>query len=720
MRELKPTVAIVDDIFNIVNRMSRKDYAKISKFIMRFRDNPLSPGINYEILRNCRDENLRSVRIDRDYRGIVLAPKEGDVYVLLWIDHHDAAYRWASNRRAKIHPSTGALQVYSVEAIDQPIPQKAKSTKRLFDTLNDRQLNRFGVPIDLMPLVRSMKSDADLDRAQHQLPPDAYDALFYYAAGETYQQVMQDLERKDDEHTIDLDDYRLALSSDESKRKFWVVENEEELQLMLDEPLEKWRVFLHPSQRKLVERSWNGPVRVLGNAGTGKTVVAIHRACWLAKRLHFPHQRILFITYTSNLASDIKEQLKTLCSKEILAKIEVRTLDTWVYRFLKESGESRKIAYESESSAIQERWNNASESFDSCYTTEFFMDEWRDIIQGQRVNSLTDYLSVSRKGRGTSVNRKDRTELWKIFEKYREELKDDNLLEPDDAYHLASDLLEKQPEKQSYASLIVDEAQDLGSPAFRLISQLTKDNCQDNLFIVGDGHQRIYNRQIVLSRLGIKIQGRSKKLKVNYRTSCEISQWATALLRGELIDDLDASQDKLEGVLNLYHGPKPQIVLSASFDEELATLVQWIQLRQAEGSAASDLCVVTRDQSQLNECINGLISRNIECIALKRGRAENRQTTGIRVSTMHRVKGLEFSGIALMGISEGKVPHQLALQRTSDDASYEEALLREKMLLYVAATRAKRWLLLTSSGKLSPFLDGIQLESYENITNKLL
>ena len=402
------------------------------------------------------------------------------------------------------------------------------------------------------------------------------------------------------------------------------------------------------------------------------------------------------------MASDIKEQLKTLCSKEVFSRIEVTTLDSWVYRFLKEHGESKKVAYLSDQK-IKERWINALGDSVEKYNWKFLRDEWREIIQANRILELEEYLRVSRIGRGTSINRKERCALWKIFKRYSEELEDDNLLEPEEAYHVACKIIEIQSPKQRYCSFLLDEAQDFSAPAFRLLSRLAGNLDANNLFIVGDGHQRIYNRRIVLSRLGIKVQGRSRKLRVNYRTSDEIRRWANALLQGENINDLDANLDRQSGERSLYHGPKPQVNFTTSADKELETVLTWIHQRQAEGFASMDLCIIARDNDQ--EWVRALQSRGVDCITLTPGKADNRQIQGVRVATMHRVKGLEFSGVALVGVSQDKVPNGRALDSCGDAASREEALQREKLLLHVSATRAKRWLLVTSSGKPSPFLE---------------
>ncbi len=251
-------------------------------------------------------------------RGIVLAPKTGNVYVLLWIDNHDDAYKWAQNRVSRVNNESGALQVFSVDKTAITPPERAKpKAKGLFDDLKDKELLRLGVPEQLIPLTRSLKSDSDLEAQAKLYPPDAYEGLYMKAAGYSFEEVMKELDRTLEQKETKQEDIADSLKSSESQCKFWVAENEDELQRMLDAPLEKWRVFLHPLQRNLVERDWNGPVRVLGGAGTGKTVAALHRAKWLAE-YHFnsPNDKILLTTFTKNLAADIKENHLTICTEE--------------------------------------------------------------------------------------------------------------------------------------------------------------------------------------------------------------------------------------------------------------------------------------------------------------------------------------------------------------------------------------------------------------------
>lgn len=720
MSGLTPVVAIGDDLLDCLSRLPKSTYAKAAKFIMRFRSDPKSPGINYERIQNAKDGNLRSVRIDQNLRGIVLAPEAGNVYVLLWIDNHDDAYKWAVNRMARVNVASGSLQVFVVDeqAVDSSGPAEAPeaasaSEPGLFDDLRDRELARLGVPEELLSVVRAIRSAEDLEKAEERLPPDAYDGLYLKAAGYAYEEVLAELDRKDEDSGVAADDFEAALQTNESKRKYWVAEDEDELQRMLDAPLEKWRVFLHPSQRKLIERDWNGPVRLLGGAGTGKTVAAMHRARWLAEyRLHGTSDRILFTTFTSNLAADIQENLRAICDKDQLARIEVLNLDAWVSAFLKARGESRHIIFPGDEK-LDAYWAEAVSNYgqELGLETRFFQDEWNAVVQANAVSSRDEYLKAPRIGRGTRLDRKKRSEIWAVFEAYRARLDEEGLLEPDDAYRLARQILASKPTTLPYKFVVIDEAQDMGPEAFRLIRTLVPkaDGKPDtnSLFIVGDGHQRIYGRRVVLGRCGIDIRGRSRKLRVNYRTSEEIRTWALAILEGVNVDDLDDGQDDERGERSLFHGPRPEVTNAKDQTGEFDTLTRWIGELEKEDFALKDICVIARTNSTLKLFAKNLETAGIETVAIKRRQAEDRRVPGVRLATMHRAKGLEFMAIALVAMNDGVVPNILALRSAPDDAGREEILNSERMLVYVAATRAKKRLLVSSSGKPSDILEPV-------------
>ena len=354
----KVKVAISSDFMNAFAAVPKNMQGKVLEFITKFRNNPTASSINYEKIAQFKDPTLRSVRIDQTYRGIVKKPESGNVYMLLWVDNHDKAYAWAKNKKCNINPETGSLQVYDVgdsqpvDEKDMPPPEKYQDS--LFASIHDRHLLKLGVPEDLLPLVRNIFSDEQLEQVVTQLPTEANEALTALAAGYTLDEVFREFDKSADEkEKIDAENYEAALENPDTKRRFFVVEDDLILQEILDAPLEKWRVFLHPSQRSLVERDWNGPVRVLGGAGTGKTVVAIHRAKWLAENAFTDeNDNILFTTFTRNLAADIKENLSKICPGKLMRRIEVVNLDRWVSGFLRKNEYTYDIDYGRANKAI--------------------------------------------------------------------------------------------------------------------------------------------------------------------------------------------------------------------------------------------------------------------------------------------------------------------------------------------------------------------------------
>ncbi len=696
-------VAIADDFLSAFADIPRKQQAKVIQFINKFRANPRSPGVNYEKIGQARDPNLRSVRIDQTYRGIALAPDQGNVYVLLWVDHHDKAYKWAANKICNIHPETGSLQVIAVK--EESAPEKTKNKKQpagLFDGIRDRHLTGLGLPEMLLPLVRTLRNEDDLDRHAKDFPQEAAEALYMLAAGYTLEEVHRELEKPEQPAEVDTSDFAVALANPDSQRRFYVVDNEKELEEMLHAPLEKWRVFLHPSQRKLVENAWNGPVRVLGGAGTGKTVVALHRAKWLATQVfNGRSDRILFTTFTRNLAADIRENLKKICPKEAMRRIEVVNLDKWVSNYLRRNGYKHKIGYDK---STRKHWDKAlTLAPDGMGRDEvFYRDEWERVIQPQSVETLEQYKKASRVGRGVRLNRKAREAVWPVFEEYRILLNDAGLREAVDAIRDARRLIVRKKERLPYRAVLVDEAQDMGMQAFRLVRALLPETEENpSLFIVGDAHQRIYNKKVVLSRCGINIRGRGRKLRLNYRTTEETRKWAVALLEGVSVDDLDGGQDEQKGYRSLMHGNAPQVQNYASFQEEVDVIVNHLE---KQGDDLKNTCLVVRTNSLVDQYEAALQGAGVQTYRIRRTQPEDRNSEGVRLATMHRVKGLEFETIIIAGVCKGTVPLEYQDRRTHDAACQIELDTQERALLHVAVTRAKRAVLVTYHGEASPFL----------------
>ena len=697
-------VAVSIDFMDAWMKIPKKQQSKVLEFFVKFKTNPASSGINYEKINDARDPNIRSVRIDDTYRAIVLKPDKGNLYALLWVDHHDKAYDWARRKSCAINPETGSLQILDVarESIDES-SFSANQQNSLFGSISDRHLKKMGIPETLIPKVKDLNQQEELEALGNTLPQEAYEALFFLANGFSVDEVLQELDLFEQDKTVDVNDFDAAMNHPDTLRRFHVVEDEIELMEIMNAPLEKWRVFLHPSQRKLVEKDFNGPARVLGGAGTGKTVVAMHRAKWLVQNVFTdPNDRILFTTFTKNLAADIQENLSKICSREILRKIEVINLDKWVVNFLKKNGYDMRVGYGTE---LEDLWDSALNlaSSDITLPSKFYREEWEKIVQPKEIMTLDEYVKVSRLGRGVRLSRKERKAIWPVFEEYKLLLKEHGLSEIEDAMRDARLLLDNQGDVLPYRSIIVDEAQDMSAQAFKLIKSMFEGRDQKNsLFIVGDGHQRIYRHKVVLSHCGINIKGRSKKLRINYRTTDETRKWAIRLLEGLQIDDLDGNMDTQKGYTSLIHGVEPVVSHFNTFKEEVSYILEMLKSWQEQGVDLEEICLVARTNELVKQYQGALEFNNIPTYSIKRREPEDRRKQGLRLATMHRVKGLEFERVIISSVNKGKVP--LEGHESDDPVLKVEDTTRERALLYVAATRAKQRVIITGYGEQSPFL----------------
>lgn len=515
------TVAISADFFSAFAALPKSKQGRVMDFMSKFRSNPMAPGMNYEKINDAYDKNMRSVRIDDTYRAIVMREESSNVMLLLWVDHHDEAYEWARKKRCMLNHTTGSIQVYEA-ATTEDVPKQDDSIPALFAGVSDEKLTLLGVPDELIDLTRTLKTESDLNAAQDKYPRDAFEALDLVCDGCDVDEVIDLLYGESSKE--DNKDIASALDNPITQMQFTVVEGEEELKAMMNAPLEKWRVFLHPSQRRLVSKNFSGPARVLGGAGTGKTVVAMHRAKYLAQQCK-DNERILFTTFTANLAQDIKENLRKICSSDEMRKIEVIHLDAWISRYLQQHDYAYTIQYGDD---LNELWEMATRSTgdDMDYPEGFFEDEWSTIVQAQGISTIQAYVQASRSGRGVRLDRKKRIEVWKVFEEYRTMMNIKKVRDSAAAMNECCELLKAQPDYHPYKSIVVDESQDFGMGAFRLLRTLAGSEHENDLFIVGDAHQRIYRNKVTLSKCGITIRGRSSQLRINYRTTEEIRNWA--------------------------------------------------------------------------------------------------------------------------------------------------------------------------------------------------
>jgi len=698
------TLVLGSDFLASFAALPKKIQTKVTKFIRGFKQQPTSGAYHYETL-HTRDTHLRSVRIDQEYRGIIYKPDTENMYILVWVDNHDKAYTWAHQKVFEVHPDTGALQM--IDFSDIPKPQEKELEQQqsddLFAEYRDRELIKLGIPEVLVPYIRTLKTEKELENAEGKIPQEAWEALFLLNAGESLQDVYNEVLSRQEEQ--ELRDLRSSLIHVDTKRRFVVVTDDDELKDMLSYPLDAWRVFLHPMQRKTVQMNAKGPVRVLGGAGTGKTVVAMHRAKWLAEQIFTqPTDIILFTTFTKNLASDIRENLKRICTLEQLKRIEVVHIDGWVADFLRRR--SYQYTYVSP--------NERKDSFDEAVMVyeghaqlpmQFFLDEWDLVVQQQGISTLKGYLKSNRVGRGRSLRVDQRKAIWPVFEEYRSMLDERMKFEFTDAARSVMRILDESLDLLPYRSVVVDEAQDLDEVTFRLIRSISKnrkDNEQNELFITGDAHQRIYGRKIVLSQCGIEIRGRSRRLRVNYRTPEEIRSWALSILGDSSFDDLNGGTDSLKGYHSLLHGANPEMCQFDSFGEEITGIQEHIQSLLESGEDPESICLILRTNELVQRYCGALETYDLPVYEIKTH--DERTDPGVRIATMHRVKGLEFNHVVCAGINEGIIPYQSVMDRLDNEETKKAFELQERSLLFVAVTRARKSVMITSFGNVSPII----------------
>lgn len=670
---IAPQVALSDSFLTALARLPKPTQKKVREFTSKFRTNATSPAINYESLHGMRDPKVRTVRIDDAYRAVVVHPPTGNLYMLVWVDHHDEAMAWAQDKVFDINATTGSIQVVDMQFVAQAnaavAPAPTPAPTGLFAALSDDALARMGLPGVLVPAIRAVRRDDELEKLQPYLPQEAFEALYLVAAGYDVDRAIRESSRPPiaEPKPVDTSDFAAALEKPASRRQFRLVESEDELVEMLDASLDKWRIFLHPNQEAIVRSNFRGPARVLGGAGTGKTVVAMHRARHLAKL--YPDARILFTAFNRNLATNISGLLDTLCGAE-RSRIDVANIHSWAVKY---AGKHWGTVTIPSTAQTAECWNAALAGGRAAlgWMQDDYEDEWRDVVQFHGVATRDEYLKASRAGCPKTLKRSERVAIWEGLAAFRAELDRRKLLDWPDVVRKVRKHLESTGE-HPYRAVVVDEAQDIDAEQWRLLRVLASD-ADNSLFITGDAHQRIYGKPITLSQFGINIRGRSHRLKINYRTTEQVLRWATKLLAGAEVDDLDGGTDNTVGYRSLYSGPDPEVHTFSSFAAEAAFLVDRVHALSAD-SPAEEIAIVAKTRSRLHAYANALDGAGIPHVILDADGSPS--GPGVRLATMHRVKGLDFTHVVM---------HMPGAGTASKDP-------RDQSLLYVAATRCRRTL----------------------------
>lgn len=651
-----------------------------------FEREPTSNGLNFEKLEGLKDQKIFSIRVDGGYRIILArAPKES-IHMAFWVGNHDDSYKWAENRVLTVHPLSGEIQIIETLETTASVAEPPAPTPKLpeieapdiFEKFTDADLRQLGATDETLRLIRTIKDEPTLEKLERHFTRPVYDALFRLACGDPYDIVLEEIGIEIGKEYA-ADDFKAALELDVNKQGFAVITDDSELERILNEPLAHWRVFLHPSQRKLVDASFNGPARVLGGAGTGKTVVAMHRAKYLASQCA-ENEVILFTTFTKSLIHDIKHNLQKICGYDEISRIKVVHLDAWCSNFLRNRNVSREIAYGDDDPLRKRLWKQSLDAANAGeFTSEFLRTEWDKVIQYHDVTDFSGYAALPRPGRHGRMNRLQRKAIWPIFEKYRSLLDENQLWEPADIFRAARSILVNEGLEAGFKHIIVDEIQDFHPQAFRLLrAMIPADRYpQNDLFLVGDGHQNIYGHHIILSQLGIDIRGRGRRLKLNYRTPEETRRWAVSVLQNQNTNDLDGGIDTQRGYHSSMSGPEPVFESFQSYEEKVRRIAAWYRnIRKSESSHVA--CVAVHTNSERWRYANALTEHGCSVLEITRESMDVDDPTPLRLITMHRIKGLEFDHVCLADCYPLDSANQSVERQNS-----------ERCLLHVAATRTK-------------------------------
>ena len=704
----------------IINRSFAKELAELSRTVQKgvnaVYGKLMQPvgvnGLNLETIQGAASPSIKSVRVNDNYRIVLHQDKKGN-FTFLHIDTHEKAYDWAKRNRFEVNAFTGELQIY---VVDIPVVVQAQAAatpvtapQPLFArTPSDADLLKLGVPADLIPLVRSFSCEDDILMHEEDFPRGAFDAIMMLFDGKSPDEIVREMELPKSARGSTDDVVKAVESSELSQGEFAFASNEEELNAIRNAGLEQWRVFLHPTQRKIVRKATNGPMKVLGGAGTGKTVVAMHRVKYLLENPAFSGKRILFTTFSKNLAEDIGELLKGICSDSQMERVDVVNLDAWALQYVKASGIAVRLMEQQEAEKAISVAKGVTDGGDA-WSEEFLLRERANVVVANEISSLPAYLRASRVGQGTRLSAPQKRVVWNVLEAYRRETAREGLKDYDEVMILATNLLLKNPSGSPYAAVVADEVQDFGVPALRLLAALsgnTKEKPRpDSLMIVGDAHQRIFGKRAILGRCGINVMGRSYKLKINYRTTDKIRRRAVGILAGVQADDLDGNLDDNKGFHSLVLGREPLETRFDTFEQEMDAIVDAIKKWKVEDSVGevqrefSDYAILVQSNRLCETVVAALQRRGVSAMQLKRNSSKRgKNPESIRVVTLYRAKGLEFVGVVLAELNVGVWPYVPKGFQEMDAVSQKISIDRERSLLYVGLSRAMKHAMITGVG----------------------
>lgn len=695
-----------DSFFDKFTELPRNIQQGIKEFQKKFRENSTSGSIHLESITQFRDSSLRSARVTGEYRAI-LGSLGQDNYMLLYVDKHDQAYHWAQNKRFAWNEHTQSCQIIpvSIEPTEENptayTQTDSEMQKGILSKVEIDKLLKIGVPEELISFAKTIKDLDDLDRAESKLPQDAYENLFSIFDGDNIDDIIAEMEAgkaKEGEDT---------LLSNNNKRRFIELTDDECLAQIMEEGMEKWQLFLHPSQSKLVNSDYKGTTKVSGSAGTGKTIAALHRLKHLCEQ---QDAHVLFTTYTTALMNNISQSVDKMRIPS--QRYELTNID----KVLRQVAEENHVLpngfdildYGSDSDEkAKALWQEVLDTEISEFNEDFLHSEYIDVIVYNNNKDLKSYLVQARTGRTKALSRKQRVEIWKLKEKYeslkiqRRKVDRMELFNTTANYLIENDI-------HPYTHIIADEFQDFSNPELRFLHALVKEGRND-LFLTGDPYQRIYSgRKINFSTAGINVRGkRSQKLKVNYRTTEEIKRMAVSVVKDQKYDDLDGGEENNKGYISLVHGERPSYKIFKSSIDEVKQVIHYLDICETEGIRAKEICIASKTRAMYKDVQDELHRKGVKYCEVKNGDRKG-DKNGLSFSTFHSLKGLEFRVVILIGVTERSMPSVVSSNypfMEMDAAEQKEYLANIRSLLYVAITRARQLVFITGYGKKTGLLE---------------
>jgi mRNA-degrading endonuclease RelE of RelBE toxin-antitoxin system len=686
---------IADTFTDSLTRLTGEEQKAVKTAAFDLQLNPASPGLSFHRLEKAKDKNFWSVRVGSDIRLIV--HKTTASFLLCYVGHHDKAYAWAERRKLETHPKTGAAQLVEirerVEEITVPVYVEGARPKplqpALFAHLTDEVLLSYGVPVEWLADVRKATEDSILTLSDH-LPSEAGEALLELATGgkpQLPQPVPAGLN---------------PFTHPDALRRFRVMNDVEELERAFTYPWEKWTIFLHPSQREWVERDYGGPARASGSAGTGKTIVALHRAAFLARAN--TDSRVLLTTFSETLADALRTKLRRLISNEprLGERLEVHAINAVGERLYEQHFGHPKIA----SPEIIRRFMTeaAANAADSKFSLSFLVTEWEELVDAWQLETWESYRDIKRLGRKTRLQEPQRAILWAVLDSVRGRLRAEGFVTYAEIFTRLALQLESR-KHPPFEFIVVDEAQDLSVSQLKFLAALGGKR-PNSLFFAGDLGQRIFQQPFSWKSLGVDIRGRARTLHINYRTSHQIRMQTERLL-GPEVADVDGNAESRRGTVSVFNGPTPTVRTFNGQEEENDAVAAWLADRSREGVKPHEFGVFVRSDVELDRARAAVKKAGLPFKMLD----EHVETTSgqISIGTMHLAKGLEFRAVVVMACDDEIIPLQSRIETVADDSDLEEIYNTERHLLYVACTRARDNLLVTSVEPASEFLDDLKL-----------